>query len=125
MNVLNAIIAGRSGTTGTPKAVMVTHDSVTWMAQLVGHVLEGFGDNDEFIISYLPLSHIAAQIVDSKSLQHLNQLHLPNFLVILSNFLRFSVSFFRFYFLVHFCYHATLSPIYCVCNRALSLLAVF
>lgn len=49
---------------------MATHDSVTWMAQLVGHIL-GFGGNDEFIISYLPLSHIAAQIVDSTLFQHI------------------------------------------------------
>eukprot|EP00161_Ancyromonas_sigmoides_P011097 TRINITY_DN279_c1_g1_i9.p1 TRINITY_DN279_c1_g1~~TRINITY_DN279_c1_g1_i9.p1 ORF type:complete len:820 (-),score=470.30 TRINITY_DN279_c1_g1_i9:204-2639(-) len=51
-----------SGTTGNPKAVMITHDNVTWTARTTSNVLEI--DNDSQIISYLPLSHIAAQMVD-------------------------------------------------------------
>ncbi|OYV71538.1 MAG: hypothetical protein B7Z74_07095, partial [Deltaproteobacteria bacterium 21-66-5] len=50
-----------SGTTGEPKAVMLTHDNVTWTAD-VGISALGLraGDN---ILSYLPLSHIAEQLV--------------------------------------------------------------
>jgi long-subunit acyl-CoA synthetase (AMP-forming) len=50
-----------SGTTGEPKAVMLTHDNVTWTAE-VGIAALGLraGDN---ILSYLPLSHIAEQLV--------------------------------------------------------------
>jgi len=50
-----------SGTTGDPKGVMISHDNITWTAQqLVAHV--GLGQKDR-IISYLPLSHIAEQVV--------------------------------------------------------------
>ncbi len=50
-----------SGTTGEPKAVMLTHDNATWTAD-VGISSLGLraGDN---ILSYLPLSHIAEQLV--------------------------------------------------------------
>ena len=50
-----------SGTTGEPKAVMLTHDNITWTAD-VGIAALGLraGDN---ILSYLPLSHIAEQLV--------------------------------------------------------------
>ncbi len=50
-----------SGTTGVPKAVMLTHDNVVWTAS-TGIAALGIraGDN---ILSYLPLSHIAEQIV--------------------------------------------------------------
>lgn len=52
-----------SGTTGPPKGVMCSQDHLTWGAQL-------YQDNfpckvtGEVIISYLPLSHLAAQIAD-------------------------------------------------------------
>ncbi len=50
-----------SGTTGQPKAVIMSHDNLTWTARtalpLIG-IQPG-----ECIISYLPLSHIAEQIV--------------------------------------------------------------
>jgi acyl-CoA synthetase (AMP-forming)/AMP-acid ligase II len=52
-----------SGTTGQPKAVMVSHDNITWTAK---NICENYFDlhhGDRFI-SYLPLSHIAAQIFD-------------------------------------------------------------
>ncbi len=50
-----------SGTTGVPKAVMLTHDNIVWTAS-TGIAALGLraGDN---ILSYLPLSHIAEQIV--------------------------------------------------------------
>lgn len=50
-----------SGTTGDPKAVMITHDNITWTARVALEAL-GSGDGDR-MISYLPLSHIAEQIV--------------------------------------------------------------
>mmetsp|Transcript_32803 Transcript_32803/g.43169 ORF Transcript_32803/g.43169 Transcript_32803/m.43169 type:complete len:665 (-) Transcript_32803:392-2386(-) len=52
-----------SGTTGPPKAVMISHDNVTWTvhAMLQYYPLGSVNDRG---ISYLPLSHIAAQILD-------------------------------------------------------------
>lgn len=52
-----------SGTTGNPKGVMLSHDNLTWSARQLCKVAHA-----EFAaevgISYLPLSHVAAQIVD-------------------------------------------------------------
>jgi len=55
-----------SGTTGPPKAVMVSHDNVTWTA---GSVMEKIFNVtvDDRVMSYLPLSHIAAQLIDLHS----------------------------------------------------------
>jgi long-subunit acyl-CoA synthetase (AMP-forming) len=50
-----------SGTTGTPKAVMLSHDNLTWTAQAAAGLVSGQVNDD--IVSYLPLSHIAEQIV--------------------------------------------------------------
>ncbi|HYU32108.1 MAG TPA: AMP-binding protein [Thermoanaerobaculia bacterium] len=50
-----------SGTTGPPKAVMLSHHNVTWTTQ---RVVEAYGVNaEDAMISYLPLSHIAEQVV--------------------------------------------------------------
>mmetsp|Transcript_22288 Transcript_22288/g.48419 ORF Transcript_22288/g.48419 Transcript_22288/m.48419 type:complete len:591 (+) Transcript_22288:45-1817(+) len=54
-----------SGTTGPPKAVMITNDNITWTVQAMlpaarRHTL----DETDIMISYLPLSHIAAQMLD-------------------------------------------------------------
>ncbi|MBL4689684.1 MAG: AMP-binding protein [Nannocystaceae bacterium] len=50
-----------SGTTGEPKAVMISHDNITWTARAA---LESLGAvDDDHMLSYLPLSHIAEQIV--------------------------------------------------------------
>lgn len=50
-----------SGTTGDPKAVMMTHDNITWTAHAL---LKDFSVTDaDRLISYLPLSHVAEQIV--------------------------------------------------------------
>jgi long-subunit acyl-CoA synthetase (AMP-forming) len=50
-----------SGTTGPPKAVMINHHNITWTAQAtVDAIQAGTGDQ---MISYLPLSHVAEQIV--------------------------------------------------------------
>ena len=49
-----------SGTTGTPKGVMLSHDNLTWTSNnaigLIG------GKEDDEVVSYLPLSHIAEQV---------------------------------------------------------------
>lgn len=52
-----------SGTTGPPKAVMISHDNVTWTIKMI---CDNYMDvnSTERILSYLPLSHIAAQIID-------------------------------------------------------------
>jgi long-subunit acyl-CoA synthetase (AMP-forming) len=50
-----------SGTTGTPKGVMLTHRNLEFIAVKAGEILPvGAGDR---LISYLPLSHIAEQVV--------------------------------------------------------------
>lgn len=56
-----------SGTTGKPKGVMLSHDNLTWDASTVvarfndiSHIEMG----KEVIISYLPLSHVAAQMIN-------------------------------------------------------------
>eukprot|EP00161_Ancyromonas_sigmoides_P011089 TRINITY_DN279_c1_g1_i1.p1 TRINITY_DN279_c1_g1~~TRINITY_DN279_c1_g1_i1.p1 ORF type:complete len:676 (-),score=316.18 TRINITY_DN279_c1_g1_i1:91-2007(-) len=53
-----------SGTTGNPKAVMISHDNVTWTSRAATDWFATAVDGEEHIISYLPLSHIAAQMVD-------------------------------------------------------------
>ncbi|XP_028660767.1 long-chain-fatty-acid--CoA ligase ACSBG2-like [Erpetoichthys calabaricus] len=53
-----------SGTTGNPKGVMLSHDNLTWIANTAGlevGLKAGCGD---CLISYLPLSHVAAQVND-------------------------------------------------------------
>ncbi|KAJ8278567.1 hypothetical protein GJAV_G00088990 [Gymnothorax javanicus] len=55
-----------SGTTGQPKGVMLSHDNVTWTAFAgARHVqLTDAEVSQEVVVSYLPLSHIAAQMID-------------------------------------------------------------
>lgn len=55
-----------SGTTGQPKGVMLSHDNLTWTAtSTCRHVrLTEAPQSQEVVVSYLPLSHIAAQMVD-------------------------------------------------------------
>lgn len=54
-----------SGTTGNPKAVMLSHDNITWTSA----ASSGLADicADDSIVSYLPMSHIAAQLTDLMS----------------------------------------------------------
>jgi len=55
-----------SGTTGDPKAVMITHDNIifesTVVISLIGHLYNE--EQEERILSYLPLSHVAGMMVD-------------------------------------------------------------
>ncbi|XP_068021077.1 long-chain-fatty-acid--CoA ligase ACSBG2 [Melanerpes formicivorus] len=55
-----------SGTTGQPKGVMLSHDNLTWTAAAAGRflMLTDAKEKQEVVISYLPLSHIAAQMSD-------------------------------------------------------------
>ncbi|XP_040447244.1 long-chain-fatty-acid--CoA ligase ACSBG2 isoform X2 [Falco naumanni] len=55
-----------SGTTGQPKGVMLSHDNLTWTASAAGRfiMLTDAKEKQELVVSYLPLSHIAAQMSD-------------------------------------------------------------
>ncbi|XP_028856113.1 long-chain-fatty-acid--CoA ligase ACSBG2 isoform X3 [Denticeps clupeoides] len=55
-----------SGTTGHPKGVMLSHDNLTWTALSTGRTvcLTDADQSQEIVVSYLPLSHVAAQMVD-------------------------------------------------------------
>ncbi|XP_015430862.1 PREDICTED: very long-chain-fatty-acid--CoA ligase bubblegum isoform X1 [Dufourea novaeangliae] len=52
-----------SGTVGHPKAVMLSHDNLVHDAKNIVHSYELVA-TEEVLVSYLPLSHVAAQIVD-------------------------------------------------------------
>ena len=56
-----------SGTTGNPKAVMISHDNVTWTTKMNLKHTPKITSGPLRVVSYLPLSHIAAQIVDIHS----------------------------------------------------------
>ncbi len=50
-----------SGTTGPPKAVMLTHENLAWTSRMLADVTKN--DPSARTLSYLPLSHIAEQMV--------------------------------------------------------------
>ncbi|XP_017307775.1 long-chain-fatty-acid--CoA ligase ACSBG2 isoform X2 [Ictalurus punctatus] len=52
-----------SGTTGNPKGVMLSHDNITWIANASGSVVN-LTKGEDSVVSYLPLSHVAAQVND-------------------------------------------------------------
>lgn len=52
-----------SGTVGNPKAVMLNHDNLIWDALSI-HERAQLDLGTERIVSFLPLSHVAAQVVD-------------------------------------------------------------
>ncbi|XP_023572968.1 long-chain-fatty-acid--CoA ligase ACSBG2 [Octodon degus] len=61
-----AVLVYTSGTTGDPTAVMLSHDNITWTS---GAVVQDLGlpiapGKQERVLSYLPLSHIATQMMD-------------------------------------------------------------
>jgi len=55
-----------SGTTGAPKAVMITHDNIIYevctVLEDVGHIYNL--PQEERLLSYLPLSHVAGMMID-------------------------------------------------------------
>ncbi|CAG4989801.1 unnamed protein product [Colias eurytheme] len=53
-----------SGTVGPPKAVMLSHDNLTWDAHSATLRVDNIQPTLERVISYLPLSHVAAQVMD-------------------------------------------------------------
>ena len=53
-----------SGTTGPPKAVMLSHDNVTWSCKIFANHYVTNGMLPGKVVSYLPLSHVAAQMID-------------------------------------------------------------
>ncbi|XP_072458077.1 long-chain-fatty-acid--CoA ligase ACSBG2 isoform X2 [Notamacropus eugenii] len=55
-----------SGTTGQPKGVMLSHDNITWTSGMATSslTLSSPPQQQEKVVSYLPLSHIAAQMMD-------------------------------------------------------------
>lgn len=56
-----------SGTTGPPKAVMISHDNYTWVTDATVQAISIFKEGSEGtsrFLSLLPLSHVAAQLVD-------------------------------------------------------------
>lgn len=53
-----------SGTVGKPKGVMLSHDNLTWDSYSVTVHLEDLQMGKEALVSYLPLSHVAGQMVD-------------------------------------------------------------
>lgn len=53
-----------SGTTGQPKAAMISHDAITYLVRYIGLTIVRFRKYQERFVSYLPLSHIAAQAID-------------------------------------------------------------
>ena len=54
-----------SGTTGPPKAVMLTHANLTFAAETAVRVAKS--TPDDVFVSYLPLSHVAEQIISIHS----------------------------------------------------------
>ncbi|XP_075753729.1 long-chain-fatty-acid--CoA ligase ACSBG1 isoform X3 [Pelodiscus sinensis] len=60
------VLVYTSGTSGKPKGAMLSHDNITWTAAHASRAgdMQPAEIQQEVIVSYLPLSHIAAQIYD-------------------------------------------------------------
>ncbi|XP_073738224.1 long-chain-fatty-acid--CoA ligase ACSBG1 [Callorhinus ursinus] len=60
------VLVYTSGTTGSPKGVMLSQDNITWTARYGSQAgnIQPAEVQQEVVVSYLPLSHIAAQIYD-------------------------------------------------------------
>ncbi|XP_039077291.1 long-chain-fatty-acid--CoA ligase ACSBG2-like [Hyaena hyaena] len=52
--------------TGTPKAMMLSHDNITWTTEITAQSLsyKSPPEKQEVLVSYLPLSYLAAQLFD-------------------------------------------------------------
>lgn len=61
---LNLRLSLQSGTVGNPKAVMISHDNILHDLRILLHMLQEdtMKKKSEIIVSYLPLSHVAAQV---------------------------------------------------------------
>ncbi|XP_071575052.1 very long-chain-fatty-acid--CoA ligase bubblegum [Temnothorax nylanderi] len=57
------VLVYTSGTVGNPKAVMLSHDNILYDLRMLIMILQ-VREKSEFIVSYLPLSHVAAQLID-------------------------------------------------------------
>ena len=53
----------QTGTSGTPKGVMLSHDNITWTSRAIASFVEA-PPAQEQVLSYLPLGHIAAQLFE-------------------------------------------------------------
>lgn len=58
MGIINVL-----GTTGPPKGVMCSQDHLTWIGKLFEEMM-GLEHCKDTILSYLPLSHLAANMAD-------------------------------------------------------------
>lgn len=63
----------QSGTVGNPKAVMLSHDNLIVNAKAVLEPGDLKKEAKEIIISFLPLSHVAAQVKKIQPIYSLNQ----------------------------------------------------
>ncbi len=57
-----AVLIYTSGTTGPPKGVMLSHHNLAWTAQQTNVAAGETVGDDDCVVSYLPLSHIAEQL---------------------------------------------------------------
>ena len=53
-----------SGTTGNPKGAMISHDNFTWTLTTLSKRLGISTSEQEVFMSYLPISHMAGQMID-------------------------------------------------------------
>lgn len=66
MNDDRFLLNAQSGTTGQPKGVMLSHDNLTWVSHALATYMD-VRDGKEVFLSYLPLSHVAAQVTNQNN----------------------------------------------------------
>jgi long-chain-fatty-acid--CoA ligase ACSBG len=54
----------KSGTTDLPKAAMLSHDSICYIVRVVADEILCLKKFNERFVTFLPLSHTAAQVID-------------------------------------------------------------